>query len=280
MKKHLKAIFVLAFLLFFITAKSQDDQGLKLRVGLNLGAQLPNKSFAQFLDGSHPNGVNRILTDYIVRPQLEELFGYQIIDWSFPANLKYDISLLAGGYLGLNIDEDFSIILNFNLSKVKTNEVLVINLDNPKNIQGQKELANISSEEQRFDLSLGIENVFNEFGPLEFYGAGGGLLNYIKLERHELIIRDSKRYSIMRIPPIYGQNRTIDGFGYGVFGQLGTRYRFSEKFSFDIGINLDLVKNAGYVNALVENTGYPSAWVEDASKFKLNGSAYFRIIWN
>ena len=75
--------------------------------------------------------------------------------------------------------------MNLNLSKAKVTEVLVINLNNPQNIQGQKEIANVTAQEQRFDINLGVENVFNEIGPLKFYAAGGGLVTYIKLEKKE-----------------------------------------------------------------------------------------------
>jgi hypothetical protein len=278
--KSLLTIIIIVCSLNAINGLSQSTPSLK--IGLNLGVQLPNKSYAQFLNGSHPYlGVSRILNDPIIRPQLEELFGYSIIDWDYPANLRYDITLVTGGYFALNLDEDFSFIMNIDLSKAKVTEILVINLDNPQNIQGEMEFANITAQEQRFNISLGVENVFNEFGPIKLYAAGGGLVNYIKLEKQELIIRDSRRYSIMRINPgSQFQNAVVDGFGYGLFGQFGVRYGFNEKFSFDLGLTADIFKNKGYVADLVENTGYSSILAEEAARFKLNAGVYFRIIWN
>lgn len=277
-----KHIIILLFALISGSVVFAQNSSPKLRIGLNLGAQLPNKSYAQFLNGSHPfYGVNRVLNDQYIRPELEQLFGYSIIDWNFPANLRYDISLVTGGYFALNLDEDFSFIMNLDLSKAKVTEALVINLDNPKNIQGEKEIATVTAQEQRFNISLGIENVFNEVGPIKFYAAGGGIVNYIKLEKQELIIRNTRRYSIMRVNPFNQyQNAVVDGFGYGLFGQLGLRYKFNEKFSFDLGLMADVSKNQGYVNDLAENTGYSQVMIDEASRFKLNAGAYFRIIWN
>ncbi len=276
--KRVTLISILFCCFFINTGNSQNTK--KLSVGMNLGAYLPSKAYAVFLNGQHPNGVNRVLTDQIIRPQLEELFGYPIIDWTFPGNMRYDVNIFGGGYLGLRLDEDVSFIMNFNLLNANVNQPLIISLDNPQNIGGQTEQAIISAREQRFDVALGIENEFNQIGPLEFYGAGGGMVNYIRLDRHELVVRNTRRYSIMRLQLVGARNKVYDGFGYGAFGQIGARYYFNEKFSFDLGVEANVIRNKAYVSDLVENTGYSSTLAEDAAKFKLNGNIYFRIIWN
>lgn len=272
-----KYIIALSFLVLTILGFNQEK---RLSIGLNIGGYLPSKSYAQFLDGSHPTGIPRLMNDPMIRPELEEIFGYEILDWSYPANMRYDVNIYMGGYLGLRLDEDFSFIMNLDLMKTTVNQVLLFSLNNPQNIQGTFEQTKIRAEEQRFDISIGIENEFNEIGPLEFYAAGGGMVNYSKLTKHELIVRDTRRYNIMRYQYVGLQNRPYDGFGYGAFGQLGTRYYMNEKFSFDIGLNINVYRNKAYVEDLILDTGYPSAWAEDAAKFKLNGSVYFRMIWN
>lgn len=267
---------LLVFLSVHINAQ-EDDKSLK--IGLNLGAYLPSKSYAQFLDGSHPNGVNRILNDPNIRPQLEEALGYPITDWSFPTNMRYNISLFAGGYFGYELNNDVSFVLNTNLTRVSLEQVLLIRLDNPQNIQGQFHQGIISADERRFDIALGVETIFNEYGPLDFYAAGGGLVNYTQLEKHELRV-STFNYSIMRINVVGNQNQVIRGFGYGFFTQFGTRFKFNEQLSVDLGIELNVLTNRAYVNDLVENTGYSEELADKARGFKLNGNAYFRIIWN
>lgn len=257
---------------------AQDDK--RLSGGLNVGAYLPSKAYAIFLDGSHPTGIPRLMNDPNTRFELEQIFGYDIISWSYPANMRYDVNIYMGGYLALRMDEDFSFIMNLDLMNTSITQTLLFSLNNPQNIQGTFEQTTIKAKEQRFDITLGIENEFNQIGPLEFYIAGGGMVNYAKLVKHELIVRESKIYNIMRYDFTTLLNRPYDGFGYGAFGQLGTRYNTNEKFSFDLGINVNLYQNKAYIEDLVEDTGYSAVLVEDASKFKFNGSLYFRMIWN
>ncbi|GEM_PF-3082023 len=275
----------LTSLVFFcsLTNKSiGQEESKRLRLGLTMGAFLPSKAYARFLDGSHPNGVNRVLTDPNIRPQLEELFGYEIINWTYPGNMRYDINLYLGGHFSLRMDEDFSFIMNVNLMKTSVNQVLLISLNNPQNIGGTFEQAMINAVEQRFDLMLGLENEFGDYQGIEFYAAGGGLFNYNQLERHQLVIRNSLRYDIMRPQFIggQGQRQRYNGYGYGFFANLGLRYPVSQKFTLDLGVEVNLTQNKQYVSDLVENTGYPTAWAEEAGGFKLNGGAYLRMIWN
>lgn len=278
---RLNIYITILFSAFYSISYSQREKEIKkIRFGIDFGIDFPNKQYAQFLDGYHPNGVSRILNAPITRQQIETKLGYPILDWEFSQANTYSGSVFTGLYLGFDIKPSFSIVMKLDFSVIRFSTPLVIRLDNPQNFTGEYENSIINAREQRFLYGLGIEKKFETETNLTPYASLGGSFNYIQLERHELIIAGTK-YNIMRINNLQAVSyQNIDGFGYGFYAEGGVSYLLNEKYSIAAGAVFSFQKNEKYVENLTINSTYNTIKIEDAKGFLPSIGAYIRLIWN
>ena len=282
MNKHI-FILIALFLVIYHIGYSQDeteDKPNKFSFGIDIGVNFPNNASAQFLDGSHPFGVQRILTNPQQRQQIEAQLGYPIKGWEYSRNNTYNPTVYACLFLGFNVNPEWSVIMKLNFSVLRFSTPLVIELDNPQNFTGEFEQATVTAQEQRFGYELGIQREFPIQNKLDFTVMGGLSFNYIQLERQEFIIR-STNYVITRIQNFQTLTyRQIDGFGYGVLFESGVKYELSNKFTLGLYVQGSLNKNSQYIEELTEGTTYLKQSIEEASGFLPSFGTCFRLIWN
>ena len=275
-----KSILIILFAAGYCSAWGQDETVTKkLRFGIDLGMDFPNNQYAQFLDGSHPFGVNRILTNPQTRQQLQDEFGYPIKGWEYSRNNEYPASFFSGVYLGFDLNPSWSIIMKFDISIIRFSTPLVIALDNPRNFTGEFEQAAVNARERRFGYKLGIQKKIEIQPKLNYYFSPGVGFNYIQLENQELVIRSTK-YNITRVQNLGLSFQKVDGFGYGFFFDNGVSYLLNEKFTIAFGAEGRIQKNSEYIEQLTEGTTYLNDNVEKAKKFVPSFGAYMRLLWN
>ena len=192
----LRIILIPLLLVIYSVARTQETTEIKkIRFGLDIGLDVPNNRYSQFLEGSHPYGVGRYLNNRDTKRQIESELGYPIIGWEFSQQTNYQPAVFAGLYLGFDVKESLSVIMKLNFNVVKCNTPFVLALDNPRNFTGEFEQGEISATEQRFFYALGIEKKIELDNPkLTPYFAVGGSFNYIQLERHSLILNKRTTY--------------------------------------------------------------------------------------
>lgn len=275
-----KYTLIVLFAGFYSAILGQEDVSIKkFRFGIDLGIGFPNKQYAQFLDGSHPFGVNRILTNPQTRQQLQDKLGYPIQGWEYSRNNEYPASFFSGVYLGFDINPSLSVIMKFDIGIIRFSTPLVIQLDNPRNFTGEYEQAQVNARERRFGYKLGVQKNFEIQSKLTCYISPGVGLNYIQLENQELIIR-STQYNITRVENLGLNYQKIDGFGYGLFLDNGISYVLNEKLTIAFGVEGRLQKNSDYIEQLTVGTSYLSEKVEKAKKFVPSFGTYIRLLWN
>lgn len=281
MNTHVFYLTVLFLVNSLIVYSQEEVQVKKIRFGLDLGLDIPNNRYSQFLEGSHPFGVTRFFNNPTTRTQIENQLGYPIKNWEFSKQTNYQPAVFAGLYLGFDLKPHLSVIMKLNFSIVKFSTPFVLSLDNPQNFTGEFEQATITASEQRFLYALGIEKKIPLANPkITPYFSLGGCFNYIQLERHEMVIR-STSYNIMRVNNTQTLTyQKIDGFGYGGYVEGGISFWLSDKFTIALGGNLLLQSNKEYVEQLTENTAYLKSSAEKAKKILPNFNSYIRIIWN
>lgn len=276
----LKATLFLLFSACFSFVFSQEETELKkFRFAIDLGMDLPNNQYAQFLDGSHPFGVSRVLTNPQIRQKLQNQFGHPIKGWEYSGNNQYSASFFSGVYLGFDVSSSWSVIMKFDLSIIRFSTPLIIELDNPRNFTGEFERAQVNARERRFGYKLGVQKNIEIQPKLTYYLAPGLGFNYIQLENQELVIR-SASYDITRIQNAGLSLQRVDGFGYGFFFDNGLTFLLNEKFTIALGIEGRLTKNSQYVENLTEGTLYLSQNIERAKRFVPSFGAYLRLLWN
>jgi hypothetical protein len=278
-KSGLLIIFIL--LLTCRLIGQEDTTKGKFFFAVDLGYEVPNNTYASFLNGNHVFGADRVLSFPQNRQQIEQTLGYPILGWEYSQNLTYQPTIFTGVNLGYRINEEYSIIMKFDIAILRFATPFIIELNNPRNFTGEFEQVTISAREQRFWYSLGLEKKFDtEIPQLKPYVSGGASFNFIQLEQHELVIRNL-RYNIMRVNTNQGLIlQQVQGFGYGVFAEAGAAYKLNDKFTVSLGGNFNLQSNKDYVDKLIFNTNYNTALIEKANKFLLSFNAYFRLMWN
>ncbi|MGB1039830.1 MAG: hypothetical protein ACPGVD_03070 [Flavobacteriales bacterium] len=276
-----KLYLIITLSVFFGFSYSQDEAEIKkIRFGLDLGVNLPNKQFSKFLNGNHPFGVTRILNNTIIRQQIETKLRYPIKSWEFSENTSYNPTIYAGLYTGFDFKPNWSAIMKVNVSVLRFSTPFVIALDNPQNFTGEFEQATVTAREQRFGFELGLQKTFDLEHNLSMYAAGGGSFNYIQLEKQELVIAGTN-YNITRIQnPQSLVIQQIDGFGYGVFVETGISYLLNEKFTISFGVQGSLQSNKEYVEELTEGSTYRKDDIDKAMGYLPSFNSYFRLIWN
>lgn len=278
---RLNTYITILFLAIYSFSYSQEEEKIKkIRFGIDFGVDFPNKQYAQFLDGYHPNGVSRILNDPITRQQIETKLGYPILDWEFSQENTYSVSVFTGLYLGFDIKPSFSLVMKLDFSVIRFSTPLVIRLNNPQNFTGEYENSIINAREQRFLYGLGIEKKFETETNFSPYVSLGMSFNYIRLERHELLIAETK-YNIMRINNLQAVSyQRTNGFGFGFYGEGGVSYLLNEKYSLATGAVFSFQKNEKYVENLTINSAYNTIKIEEAKGFLPSIGIYIRLIWN
>lgn len=274
-------LIVFTLLLTCRLVAQEDTTRGKFFFAVDLGYEVPNNTYASFLNGNHTFGADRIMQIPEIRQQLEQTLGFPILDWEYSQNLKYQPTIFTGVNLGYRINKSYSVIMKFDIAILRFATPFVIKLNNPRNSLGEFEQATISAREQRFWYSLGLQKKFDtEIPQLKPYISGGASFNFIQLEQHELVIR-SLRYNIMRVNTNQGLIlQQVNGFGYGVFAEAGAAYKLNDKFTVALGANVNLQSNKNYVDQLILNTNYNTALIEKANKFLPSFNAYFRLMWN
>ncbi len=271
-------LFILFFFIFSSVSGQEELSKNSFHFGIDLGIDFPNKQYAQFLDGSHPSGVNRILSNPQTRLRLQEDLGYPIKSWEYSRNNEYPASFYSSIYLGFDVSSSWSLIMKFQLAIIRFSSPLVIQLDNPRNFTGEFEQAQVSARERRFGYSLGIQKNIEIQPNLTYYLAPGLGLNYIQLENQELIIR-SARYNITRVENSGLNSQRLQGFGYGFFFDNGVSAKLNDNFTLALGIEGRLQKNSQYIDQLTIGSSYVRENVESAKKFVPSFSAYVRLLW-
>ena len=278
--KGIKIKLLIVFTGSYFTFFSQQESKIKkFRFGIDLGIDFPNNQSAQFLDGSHPFGVSRILANPQTRQKLQDQFGYPINGWEYAWNNEYPASFYSGVYLGFDVKSTWSFIMKFDLAMIRFSTPLVIELDNPRNFTGEFEQARVNARERRFGYKLGIQKNIEIQPKLNYFVAPGIGFNYIQLENQELVIR-SDNYDITRLQNAGLTVQRVDGFGYGMFLDKCVTLLLNEKFTIAFGLEGRLTKNSQYIERLTEGSLYLVENIENAKKFVPSFGTYLRILWN
>jgi len=176
--------------------------------------------------------------------------------------------------------------LKFNFTILKMNAPVVLKLKDASSFTGNFVETTVTSQEQRFNVGLGIEKTFEVDSKLKPFASFGLSLNYIQLEKHNYNV-EGLNYNIMRVLRYEGVPsnlqtfyKKIDGFGYGLFGETGGKYKLTEKFSGVVGAKFLYQNNKKYIENLGIETNYKPALLKQAQGLKLNALLFVRLIWN
>lgn len=257
---------------------AQEDEGGNIFFGLNLGGYQSNNKTAVMYNGNVSTyGVSYFFQNQFIQPELDLYFkyDYRIESFADPSLMRYRPTLNIGGHGGIKLSENASVYADVNLLKLKVEDFFTVAINNPNDptvIGETYEQIPIFGEESRTNINIGIQsNFYNENDIIAYFNIFGNV-NNTRLDKNYFVI-NNKVYTIVHNAIANGTNngqinlqQTIPpgGVGYGGGAGLGAKYKFNEKFTFDINYYAIYTKTKMNV---------------DLKPFGLNHALVARIIW-
>jgi hypothetical protein len=245
-----------------LSTKKDKDNGFYF--GANLGFYFANRHTASYYDGSSGNKVDSTIT----YPQNYYQIKQALNDYNFslaelPAKMHYSPAFLLGVYIKYAFGNS-GIIMQFDFSKLKANDVFTIIVDDPNNYSSEPEYKQeaIWGSEQRASIDLGYSYTFSpESNYRPFFQFGGNLTNTKFIENKIKI--EGIEYSITNY---YYHYYSIEqgGVGFGAFAGGGMNLIFSKSISIMPTLNIY----------------YTQAKMGDLTKPRFNYAFYISAILN
>jgi len=264
----MKKIILLLFVSLFLYSSSfaqNDDEGFY--VGVNFGGFLANKNTAiMYTGGTNVTsyGIESLFANIYNKPYFDEYFQYpyQIVELS--QTWKYRPALDIGGHLGIKLGEGNSLYLDANFSSLSFENFFTVAIEDPNNQSPDPTYEQIPlfGEERRMNINLGLQfSLYNE-NKVNAYFALFGNINSTRLEKNYFVV-NGRQYFINHV--VVGQpNVKPGGLGFGGGTGLGAKYKFNDKFTFDLAYSLYYTK---------------IKMKEDFAPWGIHNGITFRVIW-
>lgn len=248
----------------------------RFEYGINIGAYFPNNYSANFYNGT-PGNVNNV--DYILNNQywlrdIKQLLGVSENDIirviSYPTDMNYNISMMGGVFLRVNVDRKNGIFLQANYARLQAGGGVTLELPYPVGSQNQYRLEKVIGREGRVIIDLGYQRAFPTRSRISWLVQGSFTLCYTQVLKSVFIV-EGREFNMINL---YGNNNYIPGanqqtlninqnaFGYGGTLGLALGVPITDAFSLEPGAALQ------YYPTNLEN--YPN--------YKPSFSLYLRIL--
>ena len=281
--KYLILILFMTFSIFSYTQDITEDEenyeSGNFFFGINLGVfQANNKTAVMYNGNVSTYGVNYFFQNQFIKQELDTYFkyDYRISSFADPKLMKYRPTFNIGGHAGIKLSNSVAVYADLNLVKLKVEDYFTVAIDNPNDPtlagQSELELIPIFGEESRTNINLGLQTNFYDEGSLKAYLNFFGNINNTKLEKNYFVI-NGKTYTIIHNALANGTNNgqvnlqqsvAPGGLGFGGGAGVGAKYKFNDKFTFDI--NYSTIYTRTRMN-------------DDLKPFGLNHALVARIIW-
>jgi len=242
-----------------------DDEGVF--VGVNFGGYFANKNTAIMYTGATnitSYGIENLFTNTYNKPYFDDYFQYPYEIAELSQTWSYRPALDIGGHAGVKLGEGNSLYIDANFSTLSFENFFTVAIEDPNNQSPDPtyEQVPLFGQEKRMNINLGLQlSLYNE-NKINAYFALFGNLNSTRLENNYFVI-NGRQYYITHVVP--GQpNVKPGGIGFGGGTGLGAKYKFNDKFTFDLAYSLYYTK---------------IKMKEDFAPWGIHNGITFRIIW-
>lgn len=224
--------------------------------GLNVGTYYPSKKTASFYSGNaeNVNNVNYVMSNYY---WYQEIFHAleahdSLVIKGLPQNMHYKIAMQPGLYAQYSFNPRLALIIEFNYMRLKVNDVIVFDVDPPRDYLGEHDLRlfPMRGVEERVYADIGLKHSFPKSEKLTFFATGGLNVNSTKVKKNSFYIIDKltgteREYSMINV---YGNNGYIPnsnmqtytvyqgGIGLGMFAGGGATLTFGNAIVIEPGL--------------------------------------------
>lgn len=236
-----KILFFVFCLGIFNTNVAQSDESGSFFGGVNVGGFFANKNTAIMYTGSIDitnYGPQYIFSLPTYKPALDEYFKYTYSIVELPQTFSYRPAMDVGAHIGVSLGEGNAFYIDANFSNLAFENFFTVEIEDPNNQSPDPTYEQIPmfGNEKRFNLNLGLQFSLYKEGAVNVYLPVFANLNSTKLINNYFYINGRQYYITHTIP---GQpNVTPGGIGYGAGSGLGAKYKFNDKFTFDLAYSL------------------------------------------
>jgi len=238
----IKPFFLFVFIISLATSNKAQDESGSFFAGINVGGLLANKQTAIMYTGASNiarYGIEDIFDNPYYTTAFTNYFQYPYSIVELPSVWKYKPVMDIGAHLGLTLGNGSAIFLEVNFSNVKLDDMaFTVAIEDPNNQSPEPTYDQIPifGGEKRLNVNFGIQiGMYNEDGVTVYLPLFANL-NSVRLEENYFII-NNVRYQILHT--VQGQtNIKPGGIGFGGGTGLGAKYRFNDKFTFDLAYSL------------------------------------------
>lgn len=262
----------------------EDDNPWPLRrfeYGINVGAYFPSKYSANFYNGTpeNINNANYVLSNQYWMDEIKKLLGVSATDPvyvnGYPMDMHYNIAMMGGLFLRVNIDRKNGVFLEANYTRLKAGDVITLYAPsynpNPSTGYQNTRLEQVIGKEGRVMIDLGYQRSFPTAARINLFLQAGVTMCYTQMIESMLVI-EGKPYSMVNIyadgngyipgtnPQTININQNAFGFG-GILG-VGAGIPLTSAFSLEPGVNMQ----------------YHPVNLQHYSEWRPNFSLYLRIL--
>ena len=262
-----KVLFLLC--ITFLTNFSSFSQGEAGSVfaGVNIGGFFANKNTAIMYTGADyiaSYGIEDLFANIYNKPVFDTYFKYPYSIAELTQTQSYKPAMDIGGHFGVSLGDGSSVYADLNFANLKFENFFTVAIQDPNNLSPDPTYEQIPlfGEEKRMNINLGLQiSMYNE-NDINVYFSLFGNINSTRLVKNFFVI-DGKQYQITHVVPNQ-PNIKPGGIGYGGGGGLGAKYKFNDKFTFDLAYSLYYTK---------------IRMKDDFAPFGIHNGITLRIIW-
>ncbi len=205
--------------------------------GISFGMYLPNNSTANYYNGTGEHSVETALNrqwnyDRIVR-HLDEVIETFLV-YELPTNMRYNPGLQVGFYGGLNLNNSFAVLGEFNYTRLTLADRFTIETDRETfTSEPYLVLSDISGTEERIELRLGFQYTMLTNGYMHPFVESGLNITDVKVIENRVNIKGLT----INIRDFRGEYYNIRdyGMGLGLYTALGLKMDVSDAVAIRAG---------------------------------------------
>jgi len=255
-----------AFLFGLLPSVFSQESG-SVFAGVNVGGFFANKNTAIMYTGASnitSYGIENQFANTFNKPIFDEYFQYPYTIAELSQTWSYQVAMDVGGHAGVNLGEGNAFYVDVNFSNLVFENFFTVAIEDPNNQSPDPTYEQIPlfGEEKRMNINLGLQfSLYNE-GNLNVYFPVFGNINSARLMKNYFVI-NGRQYFITHVVP--GQpNVNPGGVGFGGGSGLGAKYKFNDKFTFDLAYSLYYTK---------------TKMKDDFAPWGVHNGVVLRIIW-
>jgi len=226
-------------------SQTQDDHRT-FSYGINLSWIFPGNTEAQMYECGKESSVNLsqiLISNSTNYTKIKDYYNDDFSLYELPHDITYKSTIRIGGRINYAITQFFTTFFNVNYYSPRiTHSNFSIKLASKKSAYGDDVIqqGTIAAKENRLDMVLGLQKVFNLQKEILPYAEFAIVGSYLKMKTHEISIGPLTQSVVAYSNS--DANTTFSKFGYGASLSIGAQIPKLLNYSIAVGLTLSALR--------------------------------------